>query len=588
MATRDRYILEIETAAAERNLDSVQGKMGGLGAAAGRLKGALGPIAAGLAGIAAVQGIGNKITEMDDLAKAARNAGAAASPEAFEGFQVARNLLGEMGLSAAESDRAFKNMTTRLQEAADTGKGPAADAFGKLKDQIIDANGNLVSTPELFEKVTQALQDGTLTMTDARKILGDVVGPKILGGFDDLGTKGITAAQALADVKENSDIISLEGANNAEAFGDTMGRLREVAGRLSTEVVTALLPVLNQLAEGALQQLPGIIEFVKEAFGNLQPVFELIGKILQELVLPALGLLFEVLGKVANFIGPFIEGGINLLIGAFEGLAAIVEKVIEFFRSVIEFLGNIKDRATELAGSVKDSFSNMASGVTASAKSAYDGVTSWFSQMYDTVVGNSIVPDMARGVLGNFEQMATGMVNYVQNAIQGVKTTMANLGSAVSNQFESITGVSLQGVQQQVNTVGGYLDSAINSLTASISSRLNSAISSVSNSIGGLFGNFGGIFGGGGFDLGSIFSGFFANGGNIPAGTFGVVGERGPELVSGPANVTPLTGGAFGTSVTYNINAVDAGSFRNLLARDPEFVHRVVQRGAATDSMRRR
>ena len=180
MATTDRYILEIETAAAERNLDNTKNKMGGLGAAAGRLKGVIGPIAAGLAGIAAVQGIGNKITEMDDLAKAARNAGAAASPEAFEGFQVARNLLGEMGLSAAESDRAFKNMTTRLQEAADTGKGPAADAFAKLKDQITDTNGNLVSTPELFEKVTQALQDGTLSMTDARKILGDVVGPKIL------------------------------------------------------------------------------------------------------------------------------------------------------------------------------------------------------------------------------------------------------------------------------------------------------------------------------------------------------------------------------------------------------------------------
>ena len=180
MATTDRYILEIETAAAERNLDNTKNKMGGLGAAAGRLKGVIGPIAAGLAGIAAVQGIGNKITEMDDLAKAARNAGAAASPEAFEGFQVARNLLGEMGLSAAESDRAFKNMTTRLAEAADTGKGPAADAFAKLKDQITDTNGNLVSTPELFEKVTQALQDGTLSMTDARKILGDVVGPKIL------------------------------------------------------------------------------------------------------------------------------------------------------------------------------------------------------------------------------------------------------------------------------------------------------------------------------------------------------------------------------------------------------------------------
>ena len=67
-----------------------------------------------------------------------------------------------------------------------------------------------------------------------------------------------------------------------------------------------------------------------------------------------------------------------------------------------------------------------------------------------------------------------------------------------------------------------------------------------------------------------------AQGGYIPGGKFGVVGERGPELVSGPANVTPMNGGG---NVTYNINAVDTDSFRNLVASDPTFIHAVVQQG---------
>lgn len=585
MATTDRYILEIETAAAERNLDNTKNKMGGLGAAAGRLKGVLGPIAAGIAGIAAVQGIGNKITEMDDLAKAARNAGAAATPEAFEGFQVARNLLGEMGLSAAESDRAFKNMTTRLAEAADTGKGPAADAFAKLKDQITDTNGNLISTPELFEKVTQALQDGTLSMTDARKVLGDVVGPKILGGFEDLASKGVTAADALEDVKNNSDIVSLEGANNAEAFGDTMGRLQEVAGRLSTEIVTALLPVLNQLAEGALEMLPGIIDFVKEAFSNLEPVFQVIGNVLTEVVLPVLGKLFEILGTIAQALAPLIDAVLPAFKAAFEFVATAIEFVVDKIVGFIETLGRIKESVSNTVAGIKEGFGSMTDGITNKAKQAYEGVTGWFKGMYDEVVGNSIVPDMAKGVLSSFSDMARGMVDYVGEAINGVKTTMTNLGSAVSNKFEEITGISLNGLKSQVSTMGNYLTSAVNNLTSSISSKLSSAWNSVTNTASRISSSFGNIFGG--FDFSNIFSGFFANGGNIPAGTFGVVGERGPELVTGPANVTPLTGG-LGTSVTYNINAVDASSFRNLLARDPEFVHRVVQRGAATNTQGRR
>jgi tape measure domain-containing protein len=82
-----------------------------------------------------------------------------------------------------------------------------------------------------------------------------------------------------------------------------------------------------------------------------------------------------------------------------------------------------------------------------------------------------------------------------------------------------------------------------------------------------------------GSGLGNIFGGFFANGGFLPSGKIGVVGESGPELISGPANITPLDG--VGGNVTYNINAVDALSFRQLVARDPGFIHAVAQKGGS-------
>jgi hypothetical protein len=37
--------------------------------------------------------------------------------------------------------------------------------------------------------------------------------------------------------------------------------------------------------------------------------------------------------------------------------------------------------------------------------------------------------------------------------------------------------------------------------------------------------------------------------------------------------------GGSGTAVTYNINAVDAASFKQLVARDPEFIYRVSRVG---------
>lgn len=94
------------------------------------------------------------------------------------------------------------------------------------------------------------------------------------------------------------------------------------------------------------------------------------------------------------------------------------------------------------------------------------------------------------------------------------------------------------------------------------------------------------LFGAGGV-FGDLFAGFFAAGGRIPQGKFGIAGERGPEIVSGPATVIGtsqsadiLAGAGGGASVSYTINAVDAPSFQQLVARDPAFIYNVVQVGA--------
>lgn len=74
-----------------------------------------------------------------------------------------------------------------------------------------------------------------------------------------------------------------------------------------------------------------------------------------------------------------------------------------------------------------------------------------------------------------------------------------------------------------------------------------------------------------------------ASGGPVMPGGAYLVGERGPEVLqmgSQGGNIIPnnkLGGGA--TAVTYNINAVDARSFKQLVAEDPEFIYSVSRAG---------
>jgi TP901 family phage tail tape measure protein len=89
------------------------------------------------------------------------------------------------------------------------------------------------------------------------------------------------------------------------------------------------------------------------------------------------------------------------------------------------------------------------------------------------------------------------------------------------------------------------------------------------------------------FITGPILSIFgLAKGGPAKAGQPYIVGEKGPELFVPGASGTVIPnhqlsqGGGAAASVTYNINAVDTQSFQQALARDPEFLFAVTEKGA--------
>jgi len=109
-----------------------------------------------------------------------------------------------------------------------------------------------------------------------------------------------------------------------------------------------------------------------------------------------------------------------------------------------------------------------------------------------------------------------------------------------------------------------------------------------------------GLFGGGGGGvaggfLKNLFGGFFAEGGQPPVNKPSIIGERGPELFVPRTAGTVVPNGEFGggtqvinNAVSYSIQAVDAQSFKALLARDPEFLHNVAEQGRRSKPIRSR
>ena len=97
-----------------------------------------------------------------------------------------------------------------------------------------------------------------------------------------------------------------------------------------------------------------------------------------------------------------------------------------------------------------------------------------------------------------------------------------------------------------------------------------------------------GLFDGGGAEsLGKFFGGGRANGGPVGFGGAYMVGERGPEMFVPRTSGTiipnsAMSSGSQVTNVSYSIQAVDASSFRQMLAREPEFLYAVTEKGRSS------
>ncbi|CAB4154731.1 hypothetical protein UFOVP642_26 [uncultured Caudovirales phage] len=103
--------------------------------------------------------------------------------------------------------------------------------------------------------------------------------------------------------------------------------------------------------------------------------------------------------------------------------------------------------------------------------------------------------------------------------------------------------------------------------------------------MGGLGGGGGGSSGAGGFlgtivsgvggFLGDIFGGFFADGGMLGAGQVGIVGEEGPEFITGPANITPfdkMQNNDGNLQVVFQIQAIDTQTGAQFLLQNKPLI----------------
>jgi lambda family phage tail tape measure protein len=156
------------------------------------------------------------------------------------------------------------------------------------------------------------------------------------------------------------------------------------------------------------------------------------------------------------------------------------------------------------------------------------------------------------------------MENYISDATNAARIARDVFQTATKGMEDSITKFVKTGKLSFRSLIADILETILRSQIQAIVAQIFSIGGKVG---GGVLGNIGKVLG-------------FANGGMIPTNGPVLVGERGPEIISGAQGrvVTP-NNQLGGSMVTYYINAVDAMSFKQLIAQDPQFIYALTEQG---------
>jgi hypothetical protein len=232
LASVQAGLLSIEAAG-----KSASGAMGSLGSVVGAATGGVVALGAGLTAAGVASFTKNVIDAADNMRDLSQRTGV--SVELLSKFQQQANM---SGANIEDVGKAMVKLGKNMYEAAQTGKGPAAEALKELGLSATDATGRLVPTGEQMLRISDRLSelpDGGRKGKLAMDLMGK--GAATLVPALNEGRGAIEGLNASFDKKFTDD---------ADVYNDSVARLGETFQKFGVVLARQFLPILQSTVNG--------------------------------------------------------------------------------------------------------------------------------------------------------------------------------------------------------------------------------------------------------------------------------------------------------------------------------------------------
>lgn len=193
-------------------------------------------------------------------------------------------VLSQSGADVNQLQTSMKTLAKAADEA-NNGVDTYAESFNRLGVSVTDSSGKLKSQEDLLKETIIALQgmdDQTQRTAIASELLGrsaTELGPLLnagAGATEELTQKAHELGLVLGD-----DVVDA-----GVEYTDTIDQMKRSSGALFTGIMADLLPVLNEMFQNLIDNLPEIKKNVEETFNKFVAAMEPVWKVVEENLIP--------------------------------------------------------------------------------------------------------------------------------------------------------------------------------------------------------------------------------------------------------------------------------------------------------------
>ena len=396
----------------------------------GPLSGALGALApvATVGGLAAL--VGKTIEAGDKFNDLSQRTGV--SVESLARFNKAA---ATSGTDIDSVGKALGKLSKGMYEAAETGKGPTADALRTLGISATDAAGKLKSADQVTLEIAnkfKAMPDGVEKTALAMQLFGKA-GAEMIPMLNEGGK----AIESLS--------VKMSGAfaEKADQYNDKLAMLGGKVGALAAGITVALLPaldatvtVLTMVVDG-FASLPGPIQAIVGGLALLAVSFTVLA--------PIVASVLTVLGAFQGLaIGATIAGWLGALGPLMTGLSAFTAALVGWplligaaLVAVGALIYAFRDDIGKVIAAIGKAIYDAVDTVNKTIRTGISAVWDWVSKAIGNVAGALATPfemaaDTIKSVLRNVLQFGVRVINGFLGAINQMIAAVNNVAGRLN------------------------------------------------------------------------------------------------------------------------------------------------------------